>query len=736
MIKRKQMKMILDALMTIALLFLMAFQVTGVLSHEWLGVGMLLLFIIHNILNIGWYRAIFKGKYSSQRVFRTLINLAVLAAIILTGYSGILMSRHVFDFLPIQGGMSIARKLHLAGSYWSFVLMGIHLGMHWSMITGKLKMKSTFALSWILRIIALAIAIYGAVLFGKAEIFYNMFLLNEFAILDFEAPGVLIILQNFSMMVMWILVGHYLTKALVTFSIRSNLKTIGNQKSWLQSVINMIVAATVIICGIISTPVKEPMESWQSSGNEIQPAEDNISEGAADTENRLQNETTTITASDEFVFIQGGTFIMGSPESENWRSPDETQHTVTVSDFYMSAYELTQEEYEAVMGNNPSSFTGENLPIENISWLDAVNYCNQRSEQEGLTPAYLIDGENVSWNRGADGYRLPTEAEWEYASRAGTSTPFNTETSISADESNYYGHYPYEIEGNYFEQDNLTTQPGQYRETTIAVDSFSPNAWGLYNMHGNVSEWVWDFYGEYETEDVTNPAGPETGSLKIYRGGAWNDFAKNMRSAYRATLEPNLGSFNIGIRLVRNAVSGSEDIVGVAENSADNNTNTGDEGKVLIAFFSWGGNTKGVAEEIQRQTGADLFEINLVEPYSDDYNTVLDQAQHDQNIQARPEIVDHIDNMDEYDTILLGYPNWWASIPMPIASFLEEYDFSEKTIIPFCSHGGGRFGQSLTAIAKLAPNANMGEGLSIHYSGGSSLADDVKVWIQENGISE
>ena len=101
--------------------------------------------------------------------------------------------------------------------------------------------------------------------------------------------------------------------------------------------------------------------------------------------------------------------------------------------------------------------------------------------------------------------------------------------------------------------------------------------------------------------------------------------------------------------------------------------------------------TRGIVREIQRQTGADLFEITLVEPYSNDYNTVLMEAQRDRHDKARPEIAQHIDNMDEYDTILLGYPNWWASIPMPIASFLEEYDFSGKQIIPFCSHGGDPF---------------------------------------------
>ncbi|MBR3124906.1 MAG: hypothetical protein IKF42_05700, partial [Mogibacterium sp.] len=156
--------------------------------------------------------------------------------------------------------------------------------------------------------------------------------------------------------------------------------------------------------------------------------------------------------------------------------------------------------------------------------------------------------------------------------------------------------------------------------------------------------------------------------------------------------------------------------------------------KVLIAYFSWSGNTRGIAEEIQRQTGADIFEIAPVKAYSTDYNTVLMEAQEDQHNQARPELTGHVDNIDDYDTILLGYPNWWASIPMPIASFLEEYDFAGKRIVPFCSHGGGRFGQSITAIAKLAPDADLGEGLSVHYSGGSEMPDDVSAWLDANGI--
>lgn len=476
-----------------------------------------------------------------------------------------------------------------------------------------------------------------------------------------------------------------------------------------------VMALSFVVCGLNTDPQNEEKGSQTDRNTES-----------------TSGDTQTVEAPENFVLIKGGTFQMGSPEDEAWRSSDETQHSVTVSDFYMSQYELTQAEYEAVMGENPSNFSGDDLPVETITWLDAITYCNTRSEQEGRTPVYTVEGQNVSWDRSADGYRLPTEAEWEYACRAGTTTPFYIAESPSAEDANYYGHYPYQIEENYFSQGNLEVQPGEYRETTVAVGSFEANPFGLYDMYGNVGEWTWDVYGAYPEEEQTDPTGAEEGTRRVYRGGGWNDFAKNMRSAYRAAMDQDKGSFNIGIRLVLNAAAGTGNVTGNAPQQAENV----EAGNVLIAYFSWGGNTEGVAEEIQSQTGADLFEITLVHPYSDDYNTVLEEAQRDQNEQARPELADHVENMEQYDTILLGYPNWWASIPMPIASFLEEYDFSGKTIVPFCSHGGGRFGQSLTAITKLAPEAHMGEGLSVHYSGGSTLSDDIAEWLKENNIRE
>lgn len=457
--------------------------------------------------------------------------------------------------------------------------------------------------------------------------------------------------------------------------------------------------------------------------------ENNTNLGEANTNNNANVEVTD----DGLVLITGGTFQMGSSESELQRETDETQHEVTVSDFYIGSTEVTGSEYEEIMGENPSEFKGDNLPVENVCWYDAIEYCNRLSEKEGFEPVYTIDGENVTWDRSANGYRLLTEAEWEYAARAGTTTPFNTETSISDEEANYYGHYPYGIEENYFSQSNLETQPGEYRQTTVEVNSFSPNKWGLYNMHGNVAEWCFDYYGEYDLENTNNPTGPETGTLKVNRGGAWNDYAKHLRSAYRASTTPSQAMSTIGFRIARNA--DNTNTSGVISDS-QKDLQVENNGNILIAYFSWSGNTENAAEVISQKTGADVIELNPVEPYSSNYNEVLDEAQEDMNNDARPELANHVENMEQYDTILLGYPNWWATIPMPVASFLEEYDFSGKTIIPFCSHGGGGFGQSITDISKLAPNSRIGEGLSIHYSGGSSLDSDIDNWLEANGITE
>ena len=181
----------IDVSMTVLLLLLMAYQITGQEFHEWLGTGMLLLFLLHNILNIRWYGNLFKGKYTLLRVIQIIINFSVLASMLCLGFSGIVMSRHVFAEFPIHGPMATARTMHLAASYWGFVLMSIHLGFHWSMILGMFgrlwgREKKPSVFVWLMRSIAVFIAGYGAYCFHKNNIASYMFLKQEFVFFDFE----------------------------------------------------------------------------------------------------------------------------------------------------------------------------------------------------------------------------------------------------------------------------------------------------------------------------------------------------------------------------------------------------------------------------------------------------------------------------------------------------------------------------------------------------------------------
>jgi formylglycine-generating enzyme required for sulfatase activity/TolB-like protein len=229
----------------------------------------------------------------------------------------------------------------------------------------------------------------------------------------------------------------------------------------------------------------------------------------------------------QYALIEKGTFSMGSPSSERNRENDEVQHKVTVNGFYLGKYEVTQEEWVALMGNNPSNFKGANLPVEKVNWFDAVEYCNRRSQQEGLTPVYTINGENITWKRNANGYRLPTEAEWEYACRAGTAAAYSTGADIS------------------------TSQAAYGLKSTSAIGRFRPNAWGLFDMHGNVYEWCWDLYDDYGGGAQTNPVGPSAGSDRIGRGGAWGSDVSELRSAYRGSFTPSLRGNLVGFRLAR-----------------------------------------------------------------------------------------------------------------------------------------------------------------------------------------
>jgi formylglycine-generating enzyme required for sulfatase activity len=206
---------------------------------------------------------------------------------------------------------------------------------------------------------------------------------------------------------------------------------------------------------------------------------------------------------------------MGSPPSEKGSEDEERQHEVTLTqDYYLGAFEVTQAQYAKVMGNNPSYFQGDkvgnvvssNRPVEQVSWEDAVEFCRRLSELPEEKAAGRV-------------YRLPTEAEWEYACRAGSTTAFS------------FGDKLHSLDNYAWFSDNSNEQ-------THPVGQKKPNAWGLYDMHGNVWEWCCDWYGEYPKDAVSDPSGPSEGVRRVNRGGSWNNGAAYCRSSLRIRRNP------------------------------------------------------------------------------------------------------------------------------------------------------------------------------------------------------
>jgi len=258
----------------------------------------------------------------------------------------------------------------------------------------------------------------------------------------------------------------------------------------------------------------------------------------------------------KMVQINGGFFMMGSPDNESNHGLEdvEKQHGVTVSPFFISKYQITQEQYETVMGYNPSYFNGKNHPVERVTWYDAIEFCNKLSEKEGLEQVYTMtvvarnDNNNITdatidaVNLNANGYRLPTETEWEYACRAGAETAFNwgtnrinsTQANFKADADLYNG-----------------SSSGEFRAKTTAIGSFAPNAWGLYDMHGNVWEWCWDYYESYSGNGGTDYGEQSDSVFRVMRGGSWGVPGYFLRSAARGYGDPGYRHYSIGFRIVR-----------------------------------------------------------------------------------------------------------------------------------------------------------------------------------------
>jgi eukaryotic-like serine/threonine-protein kinase len=227
----------------------------------------------------------------------------------------------------------------------------------------------------------------------------------------------------------------------------------------------------------------------------------------------------------DMVLIKGGSFLMGSPENEKGREDDEgPQHTVTIAPFYMSKYLITQEQYEAVLGENPAKFQGNNRPVERVSWFDAMKFSTQLSQNTGKV------------------FQLPSEAQWEYACRAGTTTPFYFGETMTTELANYKGTCTYRAEPK-----------GIYRRETLEVGLFPPNGFGLYDMHGNVWEWMADAWHEnYQGAPSDGSAWTEgkDETYRLVRGGSLYRNPEECRCANRLRHSAEIGCQNLGVRMV------------------------------------------------------------------------------------------------------------------------------------------------------------------------------------------
>jgi formylglycine-generating enzyme required for sulfatase activity len=263
----------------------------------------------------------------------------------------------------------------------------------------------------------------------------------------------------------------------------------------------------------------------------------------------------------EMAYVPGGSFQMGDTTGGGY-SDELPVHTVTLTGFYMGKYPVTQAQYQAVMGSNPSYFTtavaGESgtpgkLPVEQVSWYDAIVFCNRLSMAESLDPAYSISGStnpsdwgavpngyDEAWDAvvivsGANGYRLPTEAQWEYAAKGGNGLP---------------GNYTYSGSNNVGDVARYDSNSGS---KTHEVGKKQPNGLGLYDMSGNVWEWCWDWYGSsyYSIGEQSDPVGPASGAYRVLRGGSWDRSAEDLRSAFRSYNNPYSRGNIYGFRLLR-----------------------------------------------------------------------------------------------------------------------------------------------------------------------------------------
>lgn len=249
-------------------------------------------------------------------------------------------------------------------------------------------------------------------------------------------------------------------------------------------------------------------------------------------EHNKPEQSITSSSGIDLILVESGSFKMGSNEGDTDQQPS---HNVRITkDYYIGKYEVTQKEWRTVMGNNPSFFKGDSKPVEKISWYDAIEYCNKLSEKEGLTPVYSGSGRDVKFNSNASGYRLPTEAEWEFAARGGENS-----------------------KGYKYSGSNSVKKVAVYIKNSMKdfgtknVGTKLPNELGLYDMSGNVQEWCWDWKESYSSSSQIDPRGNFSGSDRIVRGGSWGGNAEESLTIYRYGYYPEFNYNGLGFRVVK-----------------------------------------------------------------------------------------------------------------------------------------------------------------------------------------
>jgi formylglycine-generating enzyme required for sulfatase activity len=286
--------------------------------------------------------------------------------------------------------------------------------------------------------------------------------------------------------------------------------------------------------GIVVQPVQEFIKETPAESIVVQLAQEPISEAisqsanSTDIGNTIIKQPSALPVYSNFILIPAGFFQMGSNED-----PDEAPvHLVYLNLFYIGKYEVSQKEYAEITRKNLIFFKGDDFPVENISWYDAIEYCNQLSVKEGLQPAYQGEEENITCNFKASGYRLPTEAEWGYAAYGKDKTKYAG--SDDAETVAWYNNNSYGM--------------------SHIVGTKAANSLGLFDMSGNVSEWCWDLYGTYSNENQNNPTGASDGKTRVVRGGFFGNNELNLRLTTRNHHSPVMRNSSVGFRIVRSVL--------------------------------------------------------------------------------------------------------------------------------------------------------------------------------------